>query len=517
MLVLPVWPGLVSVFYFLFLDLILLSILDYSLSRMLSAAYHRRIQRGQPINISSCNVLGLTNFKLDRITLAPNLISVFVKLAFMGIIIALDLNIISVTSTTFTRKRFQGTFNYNATQEDMNISTVRVSKDQCMIHLQRLCRRTHHNDKESVTFYRLAYNFEDGALLQSEIANGTNPATMVEERSVVCMAPGEVNNPWELMKISGCSKRQNRACVAQTPITASLGDLRLDDKRHHLNFTIQYYFLYPQTLRVFSQDEVLSILPMYRTGDLVSIDMVCLLGEYRPKDSVAVGSTVMATCLTTRILTSNQTVIEWWRYDDERNEINSLYPGPVFEGTLDIRLNTKAGYLLKLYYNAPNYISLAALVVADALDYEVAEIDVVVAGTRRIETLIPTRALYLFDMMVVGVIGIAITGVLTASHRKVITIKLGEISSVPSKVAGKDGTVQSARRRVVHMQQINTINGFSDIVHRELFRNAGLEVISEHETYVDVGFSINKKGGLHFGPLFNKEEAVRLIDGKIIV
>lgn len=71
--------------------------------------------------------------------------------------------------------------------------------------------------------------------------------------------------------------------------------------------------------------------------------------------------------------------------------------------------------------------------------------------------------------------------------------------------------------RVVQLQQINTINGLSDIALKGFIGDAGAKAIGLSRGQLDLGLSINKRGELHFGPLFKNEKGVELLDGAQIV
>lgn len=513
MLELPVRPGLVSVFYFFILDLILLTVLDSSLSRLISGAYHRRIQHSKSIRLSSCDIPGITNFQLDSFYLIPNLTALFVKLVFLSTVIALEWNIKSKFRTDYTERRLHGTYAYNASHAAINNESVKLRKAQRLWLTQRMCRRVDDGEKGKITFYHLAYNFEGGITLASEILNKSDSYVPIDDKSVVCMAPDKVTRPWELMIVSGCSRRENKACTSDTPITASLGDFNMDDKSKQKEYWFSHFQQYKLIMRLFSQDEVLSILPAYRAENIASVDMLCMIAEYWVNRVGETENKTRTTCLTTKILTSNETVIEWWRYDEKRNEITSPYAGPVFEGALDIGLLAKATYVFNLQRSAPSYIDLSSIVVAETQVFQAADIDVVVIENRRVITVLPMQAVALFFAFVFGVLVTGVSAVLFASHKKLIIVK-------PRKTAPKSGKgdkVQLLRKKVVYLQQINTINGLSNIVHKEIFGDADAKATSRHQANVNVGLSINKKGELHFGPLFKEAEAVRLVNGANIV
>lgn len=59
---LPIGSGFVSVFYFVFLDIVLLTNLDTDLSRVLSDFYHRHIHSGGALLLRTVDVPGITSF-----------------------------------------------------------------------------------------------------------------------------------------------------------------------------------------------------------------------------------------------------------------------------------------------------------------------------------------------------------------------------------------------------------------------------------------------------------------------
>lgn len=86
-------PGLVSAFYLVFLDLILLTNLDTALAQVLSNFYYHEIHSSRPLVLPTVDFPGITSFLLGRRLAPANVTALLVKFFFLLVVFIADLNI----------------------------------------------------------------------------------------------------------------------------------------------------------------------------------------------------------------------------------------------------------------------------------------------------------------------------------------------------------------------------------------------------------------------------------------
>ena len=115
---LPFDAGFVSAFYFVFLDLILLTNLDVAISHILCHLYYRRIFRtGSPLYVRSVDIPGVTNFIVGRPLSLVNITFLCIKLLFLCLVFFLDRNILADPIRNLPQSsRLLSTFDFDASE-----------------------------------------------------------------------------------------------------------------------------------------------------------------------------------------------------------------------------------------------------------------------------------------------------------------------------------------------------------------------------------------------------------------
>lgn len=494
MLELSIHPGVVSTFYFVFLDLTLLTVLDYSLSRLLSSLYYQRVHNGHPLRLTSCDVTGVTSFLLGRRASLANLFALLLKLMSLVAIVALEWNI----QSEFRPKPIllHGTYNLDPSSRSLNMSTAAQRKVERLWYAMRMCRRVEPG-VSNVTFYHVAYNFTEGIVLESEFMDEEVNYVPIDKSTVTCMSADQVACSWVLATLGGCTtygRPVGVPCAAENHVTRHTGDKDLFQvARNPYQIMNLYGFMY--MIVTLTQDEVLSILPEYGLdGGLSSLDMTCMRTAFRPGDGRTVTS--QTTCLTTLVSEENTTAFECWHYNIRTYTLESSFAGPVFDGTLDVGLYAKALFLIDMQRRSLDYVSLASIIIADSSVFSVANRSTDILTHRVQVTVIPTFAVILFIVMTSIIVAFRVVVSLLLNHRKSISIR-------PPKGDNKTPWRQS----VVHLSQLNCINGISELASRQVFQNG--PAATEENLHIVLGFSMNKVGSLRFGPLLSDQEAVK--------
>lgn len=401
MIQLRVNPGLVSVFYFLFLDKTLLTLLDYALARTLSSAYNAQIAAGRPLRLRSVDVLGVTTGLLGARTSIANLTALAAKVALLAVIITLEWNIGSEFRRTSAPAFRHGTFDLDPSEAALNTTSVTLRRVQRLWDNTRTCRTTGPTD--AVTFYHVVYNLSGGVIIDDELltddelqALGVSDCRFlpVNRESVTCMSPDFVAaaDVRPLVRVRGCSpyaRDTGLPCFAENRVRRSMGALNFDDFGSQRIFTVSSLHRYSYILTPFSRADVRSILPELDVdGSTVSLDMLCITAEYRLDANSPVNA--VTKCLTTLVTADDATVFDWWRYDPGTHELESVFAGPVFDTALDVGTFIKASYAYNLQTRSSDYVTVAGIIVAEAMVFTVANATPAILARRSFQvTLIP--------------------------------------------------------------------------------------------------------------------------------
>lgn len=425
MLELNVQPGIVAAGIFVFFELITLSLLDASLSRIAVSQYYRRIYRGEPIRIESADVLGVTTNLVGSRLDAVNVVIFLVKLCVVIIVFNIngEIEIIPAKSNTMYSFAF-------------NTTTPRFGTDPTLTRKWSEVRRCSTKNQDEITYYRLGFNLQNGteAPENPEIFPKFASAFNISDATVRCLSPSFVREHQHLVKISGCSTLGTYNCNHDAPFIRNYNYSERGRIKSRTYGSVRSVTSVLKKILVYVTEydtaKLTEIWPEYS-----NITLICLksLLEHSERTSARYNP-----CL----LTSNDgstTTVEQWILHDHDNSLSftRYYPGPVFEGNIVLYREQLLPVLLNLV-SKMNWEALSALVVSHSLKFE-----------RKPYSFTSTRGR--------GVTVISSFSIYCAAATVFLTVTT---SIIVRFTIGRD-------RR----PQFNTINGLSSILREELERN----------------------------------------------
>lgn len=471
MIEIPIQSGFILAFYLAYQGVFLLSILDSSISRVLSYSYYRRIFAGKPLLSRSCDIPGVTSYHVGRWLSLPNLISLFIKCLFIGLILFLDLNVIAVPRKEYEVQRHTGTFLMDPSEgqwsTDIPLHRVVTRRwDQV-----RACKIV---EGKNVTFFHISFNLSDGAILESEIMQAGAPYINIDDESLLCMSNEVVEKPWVIAEVIGCSslgRKEQSECLYKNSVLRPAKLLPFDGSHQPFFVTRFDGIVYDIPVYRFNEEEIISVLPEYELSDTDgSIDMICQQMMFsKSKDSR--DGMLKSSCLIVRI-ENNNTLIERWEHDTKLNTIERQYAGPVFFGKLDIGVFQKSNFLWNLREDS-NWITMSSAIVAESSVYKSINQTTNFIKDEYFATQIPNRAIVVLSLMTLVIIGSRIIVALTVD-------------------------------RFFDRPQLNSVNGLSSIAREEL-EPSGASIVNGRTMHV--GLMVKKNDMFHFGPLPAAEEA----------
>lgn len=458
-------PGITSAIYFILFDLVLLAILDVVLARIVCYLYYRRITAGEAVVVKSADVPALTTFLIGERATFPNILAIFVKIAVLAIILVVDLNIDSGVVTPEKSFQRSAIFSFDPSEERW---TQPVTKN--VVQRWERVRRCRESDRArgNITYYSISFDLLDDPI----VPGGGYPDDLwiVDDSTIVCMKEGNVDLDSVMVnaRISGCSQHfGNTLCSNQTRVYKYYD---LDAFLRGLNYS--FYKV------VVGRDEL-----AYQYWNLNSAQVESLFSEYyRPN----------LTCFKTRIGPSTNfqnyfgcflvehkdgmTLVELWRYSRRINALWRDFPGPLFEGDINIGQHA-IRRSLETFWQVQDWESLSGTIVADSSHY--------------VEFSTPVKATYFENSYTVTKISpyaIALAAVLV-----LLAIILRVVVAF---------TIQKDKR-----PQINSIDGLSSIA-REESEPTGFSFITGHGT--KIGLCHRDGHRIHFGTLKQREKCVRM-------
>lgn len=374
MLTLPIETGLLSAYYFLLFDLILLTLLDNTLSLILSHFHYHRIRNGLSLELRSCDIPGLSTFMLGSCFSLPNIIALLVKTSALVLILIMDLNIFADMSQPV---HLMSTFSFN-------MSDLAFPRDRAIVverrwDAVRRCNTPEYRYQEA-TFFHVAFNLSaDHRHLVNEIQPPGSPYVAIDDRSVVCLSPKFVKSPQPSAKVVGCSSlgRRSPKCEMNAPVRRTVGthpDMQV------YNITMDGLpTVYTYGLHIFPQHMLTDVFPEYLMNPLP------IANNTKSNDTSSVRSEAKMTCLSTlqvindtaiipftwclvTVVQNGTTLIERWNMDRNLTVVSRVKPGPVFRGEMDIGVYPKVRILLSAFREV-EFITMASYVVASSAAY----------------------------------------------------------------------------------------------------------------------------------------------------
>lgn len=421
-------PGTVSALYFVVLDLITLTILDFVLSRIVCAAYYRRIHAGQALRVRSVDVPGLGQSYLIAPFVSPaNIIATSIKIAFLACIFVIDLSIDTRVAIQETKLYRTSTFVFNASDTfwDNRDPTVRGLPVVRQFEQVRRCLKVSHSDN-SVSFYHLAFDLVSGT--QAKVTRSTSHHKFYDQAklyrssfmylvpvnttSIECLSPDFVTDSDVRVAahVISCSQ-------APTPTSCRNGTF----VRRHAQLRSLSGMRSTQTVQVFQPTgtptsfamstfqthDVQMIFPEYNNSRTQNLQMTCArthIGSSRSQQVFGIhryNACLLMAHLKGPVAMSNydasshsqsHTIIERWEYDDISETLIREFPGPVFEGHLDVGLVQYTKWLSRVG-GVGNWINFASSIVADAMVYKSYNSTFTRRTKHGIVTVIPTISL----------------------------------------------------------------------------------------------------------------------------
>lgn len=371
-------PGMVTAIFFLVFDLIMLSVFDVVLERIVCTSYYYHIRRGKPISVTSVNIPGVTTCLVGKFWDRTNVIALLVKLAFLAVVFSVDIN----TRTTYRPYAVSSTFDFepsDASFPDGQLKSVERVKNRAVT-----CRT---NTPDGVIFYRQAFNLTGNVVLDSELTDETGDLILVNKSTLVCLSPDFVADPAPLLEVSGCSPQRTGSCSDPDMRTiVATDDLFPLENNETYWFNVEYNSLTGTRYFAFYQ-------PSIELGETVWKDYVikrltCMIIEAGVEPI-----TPRRLCLVVaRIEDTNGTLIELWRM--ERNGTEDIgvrpFPGPILEG--DYEIGTKLSLVVlwnSFSQRSPDWRSFASLFLTEGLIYAASSRTVTEKTSRTVVTEVP--------------------------------------------------------------------------------------------------------------------------------
>lgn len=463
-----VQPGVISAAYFILFDLVLLTFLDVVLARVVCSLYYRRINKGGTLDVKSVDVPGLTTFLVGRRTAFPNLLALFVKIVVLACILIIDINIDANVVESKTALQRSSTFFFDPSDAqweapvDFNVTRRWERTKSC-----------HISDRLSgnITYYALAFNLSSDPV---QLGPDNNSEWWdVNDSTIVCLKDGQVE-PSDVRisaTISGCSQHfGHTSCTNGTKLEKNY-DLfallsRFEQEEDAENFvswpwgdhsiTYQYWhmdasfaaLLFPE----YTQPNLTCVRSSFGPLSLSEDSYGCIFVEY--KDGL--------------------TLVDKWRYNDADKLMWRDYPGPLFEGDINIGLHASLE-LLQGFFRNENWETISGMIVADSTHYR-----------QNSDQLSQIRGTHVVTRVSPYAIALAVFLVLLAIISRIVV----------AFTIGKD-----------QRPQINSIDGLSSIA-REVTEPTGCSYIAGREA--KIGLCHRDGYRVHFGPLRARDQSLRL-------
>lgn len=421
-------PGTVSALYFAVLDLITLTILDFVLSRIVCAAYYRRIHAGQALRIRSVDFPCLGQSYLIAPFLSPaNIIATFLKIVFLVCIFLIDLSIDTRVAIQETKLYRSSTFVFNASDAlwDNRDPTVGGLPVVRQFEQVRRCLKVSHSDN-SVSFYHLAFDLVSGT--QAKVTRSTSRYDFYDQTklyrspfmylvpvnttSVECLSPDFVttSDVRVAAHVITCSQTLTPTSCKNGTSVRRQAQLRLLSGMRSTQ-TVQVFqptgMPTSFAMSTFQTHDVQMIFPEYNNSRTQNLQMTCArthIGSSRSQQLFGIhryNACLLVAHLKGPLTMNNHgvsfhsqsyTIIERWEFDDISETLIREFPGPVFEGYLDVGLVQCTKWLSRVG-GVGNWINFASSIVADAMVYQSYNSTFTRRTKRGIVTVIPTTSL----------------------------------------------------------------------------------------------------------------------------
>lgn len=486
MIAIPLNVGLVCGFVFILFDVLVLALVDVILSHIVCALYYRNINRGKALSVVSVDIPGITTYLVGSFFSVINLLALAGKLIFIILIFFVNFNIEGQKEVRISEIERSATFSFDPSPNDNDFKEgIKLGVGR-VPHSSRYCRAQERGSSK-ITYYHLAFDLEGGQVLQTEFVNASTPTTSLESESIVCRSPERVNNPLELLTVTGCSPLEENIsnCADGTPVSRAAFQALRDDYKERGGDQQLVKITEGNTFKTVSYVHF-NYTP-FETQNTWDADgykkpfVDCLVSKKGTLDELD----DYTTCLL-QAQVENGTLVEiWWledggqsiEDDEKRYRLVRYLPGAVLEGEWDISL--KVALAVLRFIQPLDWKELSGIIVAEAARYVPLDQTVEVVTWRGVVAGIPEISM-----------GLAVFAFLAA-----IIVRF-----IVRRTLGKDDR-----------PRINTIDGMSSIVREENIPTGGSYVTGREAT---MGLSIQGAGLLRFGPVRSPSETVARSPGQ---
>lgn len=465
----PISAGHVSAIYFVLFDVVVLSMVDIVMARILSRYYYYSIYHGRVVTLRSADIPGVTTYLLDAFWSWPNIIARFIKIAIIICVLIVDININSAFARPSSEISRTARYQFNASQEawgdsieDINFVAVGFTWDKI-----RTCyERSEQSDE--LRYYSVAFDLEFNITIDPDGTINAPPNMTdihrpdVLDNTTQCLSPDLVADDFVVptVHVIGCSELNRTSdCRAEAPLEGSASICEECGAKFfgHGNYT----------------GEIFSAVNASLIGDWARYpqpELTCItfrIGVVQPES-------FFSPCLLYSVLDDGNTLIEFWIRDTVTGIYRRTFPGPVFKGVLSIGTQKRIDALFDSFSHWKSGLrwdTLSGILVANGNIYKRDQKNITVYGERKTVTSLPGYSVILLFIVVLS----------TILTRIVIHFKVND--SRP---------------------QLNTIDGLSSIA-REESQPTGRSLTSG--ATLTVGFK-NVPKGIRFGPIRDSAEVI---------
>lgn len=469
---LNIGAGYISAFYFVILDIFLLTQLDIVFSRVVCYLYYHRINAGFPVSVQSADIPGVTTNLIGRYYSRANIIVYLLKFFCLGCLLYIDLGITNVEITTTAMITRTGIFVFNASD------SVWVEQSGTFRKEWELFWPCYIQKGEIAQFYDIAFDFSHGLVLDNELAGyDTSQVYQLNDTTLECLSPDYVTEKYTSPGISviGCSQLEPTNCLNETIISKSAdlrSDVTLQDGRANVakgNVT------YPYKVVHYDYNAIFIIFPVYATNATISheSEMTCtttFIGLYSKGLNREFTNCILV------VYNESTTIIEQWEYNASDKKLVRYLPGPVFSGTVEFGRLQRINQLSQIRPTGVrwNWLSFSASIAARSMVYQYRNQTFERYKTRTEGTELSRRTITLAAILLILVI----------VARLVVTFTVGQDSR----------------------PQLNTIDGLSSI-GREEFQPSGQSLVSGDNLLL--GWSCKGSTLARFGPVRSADHCVK--------
>lgn len=368
MLELTIKAGHLSAIYYFLLNVILINVLDYCLSKLLNLLYYRSIFLGFPLQVKSCNIPFITHYNIGSPLSTPNLLSSAVKLTYVLLALTVHANINTGSSKNYilAHQMHSGTFEFDPSEETRQ---AQISKRQ--IVQERWAESSHcrvvNSTAERIDYFHIVFNLSN--TVQAAAGYTRQQLIAVNDSTILCKSPEHVTDPLKLISVSGCSalhgepSSQPRSCNAHSVINRNVAEDTFNPSRqdNQIGFPGKYTY----AVFSFSQSELQAMLPGYwDVYNVTMADMLCLRTFFGKRNHPS--RQLRTSCLTTVVTRDNRTVFDRWEHNNAQNSLRRQFAGPEFSAALNIGRVHKLTFLWSVNQDT-NWADASAMLVAEAL------------------------------------------------------------------------------------------------------------------------------------------------------